>query len=122
MEKKIDVDEVRNRRMTDHITPEELRRLVSVRDDEPTVRDAECRVAENRPALPVRITDAEVEAAARVIAGLAPGEEWPSNEDLGGHPILGTRDDEYRDGLRSMAEDALMAARAARIEGGRDDK
>ena len=40
MEKKIDVDEVRNRRMTDHITPEELRRLVSARYDEPTVRDA----------------------------------------------------------------------------------
>lgn len=27
MEKKIDVDEIRNRRMTDHITPEELRRV-----------------------------------------------------------------------------------------------
>lgn len=70
-----------------------------------------------REVLSAEPTKAEVEAAARAIAALAPGEEWPSNEDLGGHPILGTRDDEYRDSLRAEAEDALKAARAARIEG-----
>lgn len=61
-----------------------------------------------------KVTDAEVEAAARALAGLEPGEDWPTNEELGGHPILGTRDDEYRFGMREEARDVLEAAKAAR--------
>ena len=56
------------------------------------------------------VTDAEVEAAARSLASLAPGEEWPSNETLGGN-ATGTRDDEYRETLRDIARDVLAAAR-----------
>lgn len=55
------------------------------------------------------VTEAKVEAAARSLASLEPGEGWPSNESLGGNPT-GTRDDEYRDGLRDMARAALEAA------------
>lgn len=55
------------------------------------------------------ISEAKIEAAARALASIEPGEEWPSSEALGGS-LTGTRDDEYRDGMRQMARDALEAA------------
>lgn len=57
----------------------------------------------------MNITDEMVERAARALASIAPGEDWPSNEALGGN-ATGTRDDEYRDGMRDMARAALEAA------------
>lgn len=50
-----------------------------------------------------------VEAAARALAMLEPGEEWPTNEALGGS-LTGTRDDEYRREMFDQARDALAAA------------
>jgi hypothetical protein len=67
-------------------------------------------------------TDAEVEAAARALAGLEPGEDWPTNAALGGS-LTGTRDDEYRHAMHEQALDALdavagsIAARALREAG-----
>jgi hypothetical protein len=52
---------------------------------------------------------AAVEAAARALAELAPDEEWPTNEALGGNPT-GTRDDEYRAALLDDARNAVAAA------------
>lgn len=49
-----------------------------------------------------------VEVAARAIAELEPGEDWPTNAALGGG-LTGTRDDEYRDALHSDARAALAA-------------
>lgn len=49
-----------------------------------------------------------IEQAARVLAGLEPGEEWPTNESLGGG-LTGTRDDEYR---QAMLDEALALADA----------
>src|SRR5690625_5554059 len=51
-----------------------------------------------------------VEAAAKALAELEPGEDWPSNIDLGGHALLGTRDDEFK---RAMEQDAKRALTAA---------
>jgi hypothetical protein len=51
-----------------------------------------------------------VEKAARALASVAPGESWPTNEELGGHPVLGTRDDEYHAAMLEQARDALAAA------------
>ena len=50
----------------------------------------------------------DVDEMARVLAGMTPGEEWPTNEALGGS-LTGTRDDEFRDGMRDQAS-ALRAA------------
>lgn len=58
------------------------------------------------------MSDTRIEAAARALASVEPGEDWPTNEALGGS-LTGTRDDEYRDGMREQAEDALVAADAA---------
>ena len=58
-------------------------------------------------------TEAEIEAAARSLAGLEDGEPWPSNEALGGG-LTGTRDDEYRNASRADARAALIAAAKAR--------
>lgn len=53
-------------------------------------------------------TDMAVERVARLLACLEPGEEWPSNETLGGN-LTGTRDHEYRDGMRDQAREAIDA-------------
>lgn len=55
-----------------------------------------------------------VEELARELAELKPGEPWPSNEELGGHRLLGTRDDEYRFAMRDQALE-LMSLVAPRI-------
>jgi hypothetical protein len=55
------------------------------------------------------LSDEAVEAAARALAMLEPGEPWPSNEALGGGPTS-TRDDEYRSIRRDEAQWALQAA------------
>ncbi len=55
------------------------------------------------------LSDEAVEAAARALAMLEPGEPWPSNEALGGGPTS-TRDDEYRSSFRDDAQWALQAA------------
>lgn len=52
-------------------------------------------------------TDDMVERAALAIAGV---NEWPTNEELGGNPFTGTRDDEFRDEYIEMARAALEAA------------
>ncbi|SDQ47752.1 hypothetical protein SAMN04488565_2627 [Leucobacter chromiiresistens] len=41
------------------------------------------------------VPEEQIEAAARALACLEPGEDWPTNGELGGSPT-GTRDDEYR--------------------------
>ena len=51
-----------------------------------------------------------VEALARELAQLDAGDPWPSNDDLGGHHILGTRDDEYRFAMLEEAREVLTAA------------
>lgn len=43
------------------------------------------------------------EVLARSLAMLEDSEEWPTNEALGGHSLLGTRDDEYYHGMREEA-------------------
>lgn len=43
----------------------------------------------------------------RAYANLEPGEGWPTNEELGGHPLLGTRDDEFKFETRDKATEAL---------------
>lgn len=53
------------------------------------------------------ITDDMVERAALAMARI---DEWPNNEDLGGNPFTGTRDEEFRDEYMVMARDALEAA------------
>ena len=50
-----------------------------------------------------------VEALARELAQLDAGDPWPSNDDLGGHHILGTRDDEYRFAMLEEAREVLNA-------------
>ena len=50
-----------------------------------------------------------VEALARELAQLDAGDPWPSNNDLGGHHILGTRDDEYRFAMLEEARAVLDA-------------
>lgn len=56
------------------------------------------------------ISDEAIEAAAKALAYIEPGEDWPSNTDLGGHAILGTRDDEFKWAMEQDAERALTAA------------
>ena len=51
-----------------------------------------------------------VEALARELAQLDAGDPWPSTDDLGGHHILGTRDDEYRFAMLEEARAVLNAA------------
>lgn len=43
----------------------------------------------------------------RAYADLEPGEEWPTNEELGGHALLGTRGDEFKFAARDKATEAL---------------
>jgi hypothetical protein len=52
--------------------------------------------------------EAAIEAGARVLAGLEEGQDWPTNESLGGS-ATGTRDDEYRHALRSEAAAVIDA-------------
>lgn len=52
------------------------------------------------------ITDEMVERGA---LGLVDGDEWPTNEELGGN-LTGTRDDEFRDSCREEARRVLEAA------------
>lgn len=56
----------------------------------------------------IDLTEA-IEAAARALADIGEGEDWPTNYVLGGNPT-GTRDDEYRDAMLDDASDALTAA------------
>jgi hypothetical protein len=49
-----------------------------------------------------------IEAGARALAELEPGEAWPSNYELGGGPT-GTRDDEYRSEMLDQARMVLQA-------------
>lgn len=51
---------------------------------------------------------ARIEPVAKALAGLELDEPWPSNEALGGHRLLGTRDDEYRSEMRERAEAVLF--------------
>ena len=52
--------------------------------------------------------DDVIEKAARAHADIEPGDDWPTNAALGGN-LTGTRDDEYRAGMREQAEGALAA-------------
>ena len=52
------------------------------------------------------VTEDMVERVARKLAYMEPGEEWPSNRDLGGGPC-GTRDDEYREGMYEQAREII---------------
>ena len=52
--------------------------------------------------------DDVIERAARAHALIEPGEDWPTNSELGGG-LTGTRDDEYRAGMREEAEIMLAA-------------
>ena len=52
--------------------------------------------------------DDVIESAARAHAGIEPGDDWPTNAALGGS-LTGTRDDEYRAGMREQATDILAA-------------
>ena len=52
--------------------------------------------------------EAAVERVARALAGMEPGEDWPTNTELGGN-LTGTRDDEFR---YAMREDAMKAIAA----------
>lgn len=56
------------------------------------------------------LSDEAVEAAARALGGLEPGEDWPTNIELGGHALLGTRDDEFKADMHEQARAALQAA------------
>lgn len=58
----------------------------------------------------MNIPEQAIEAAAKALAELEPGEDWPSNIDLGGHALLGTRDDEYKWAMEQDAKRALQAA------------
>lgn len=49
-----------------------------------------------------------IERAARALAALEDGQDWPSNAELGGN-LTGTRDDEYRDAMRDTAREMLDA-------------
>ena len=49
-----------------------------------------------------------VEATARLLAGLGPGDEWPTNEQLGGS-LTGTRDDEYHMAKQEEATELLAS-------------
>lgn len=55
------------------------------------------------------LSDETVDRAARAVAGLEPGEDWPTNAEMGGGPT-GTRDDEYRSECVRTARAALTAA------------
>lgn len=57
------------------------------------------------------LTQGVIAHTARAMALLEPGEEWPSNEALGGS-LTGTRDDEYRDAMHDEARDTLTALAA----------
>jgi len=46
--------------------------------------------------------DDVIEAVARILADLEPGEDWPTNEELGGN-LTGTRDDEYHSQMLEQA-------------------
>lgn len=50
-----------------------------------------------------------VERMARELAGLEPGEAWPTNAALGGN-LTGTRDDEFRAAMEEDARNWLTAA------------
>ena len=52
--------------------------------------------------------DEVIEQAARAHADIEPGDDWPTNAALGGN-LTGTRDDEYRAGMREQAEGVLAA-------------
>lgn len=58
-------------------------------------------------------TEAEVEAVARALARLDPGEDWPTNFALGGG-LTGALDDEYRSAMRDQAREAIAALDAVR--------
>src|SRR5690606_34971536 len=60
------------------------------------------------PAAGEAATEDVIERAARVLAQLEPGEEWPSNAALGGNPT-GTRDDEFRAAMLDQARDLARA-------------
>lgn len=49
-----------------------------------------------------------LEKAARALAQIPEGKDWPSNEDLGGS-MAGTRDDEYHDAMTEEARAAVAA-------------
>lgn len=61
------------------------------------------------------VDDDMVERVARELADLKPGEDWPSNYDLGGGPC-GTRDDEFRDAMRERAREVIAATLGTREE------
>lgn len=67
------------------------------------------------------LSDEAVEAAARALGGLEPGEDWPTNIELGGHALLGTRDDEFKADMHEQARAALQAAVDAVTKEARND-
>lgn len=54
-----------------------------------------------------------IEQAARVLARMEPGEDWPTNEFLGGG-MTGTRDEEFRQEMIDQARDLDSAGLLAR--------
>lgn len=57
-----------------------------------------------------------VAVAARIYAQIEPGEDWPTNAELGGS-LTGTRDDEYRAATHDEARDVLAALAAEARKG-----
>lgn len=47
----------------------------------------------------------------RAYANLEFDEDWPTNEELGGHRLLGTRDDELKFEAKNYAEEVIDAYR-----------
>lgn len=68
---------------------------------------ARCRDVADALATPLDTDDA-VERMARALAELEPGDQWPTNAELGGGPT-GDRDVEYHQGLLQEARAALDA-------------
>ena len=56
------------------------------------------------------LSDDMIERVARELANLDPGDDWPTNIELGGNPFTGTRDDEYKRGMHERAREVLGAA------------
>lgn len=53
------------------------------------------------------------ERLAKRLADLEPDDQWPTNEALGGHPLLGVRDDEYKHAMRDEANEYVRPIEAA---------
>src|SRR5690606_10473843 len=88
--------------------PHPLPRLPRGRGRPMSAREWQADALRPVPAAGEAATEDVIERAARVLAQLEPGEEWPSNAALGGNPT-GTRDDEFRAAMLDQARDLARA-------------